>query len=311
MVEISGMQHISSVVNKANTELLAYKTGSKRALLTFSNKLNSKIEGIYPSDQIVIAARTGVGKSAFVNILMKSLIDLNPKEKILILYWSFEMPNYQQIFRLYSSFKAIPVKKITSGIDPIDDNTYKSILDYGEHLKHKYNIYFRDIPVNAEQWMKMVTNAQNTFPEYRIVNIIDHTRLIRKNSDGSEERKITDLMERGVEIKNYTGCINIFLSQLNRNIESGDSRRDMGSSVPVLTDIFGADSVAQFATLIMILHRPELYGKREYTVGNVVFNTQNLLACHVLKQRDGWTGMISMKHDLAINKIEDWNVTQK
>jgi replicative DNA helicase len=71
------------------------------------------------------------------------------------------------------------------------------------------------------------------------------------------------------------------------------------------SDIFGADSVSQYATVIIALHRPELYGKNVYRYAGVDIDARNLIACHVLKQRDGWTGLITWDHDLKHNKIFD------
>ena len=111
-VKLSGFDHVSVVVGKANKIITDYRTGKITPLLTFSDKLNNKIEGLYPGDQVVIAARMGTGKSALANILVRSLHDRNPWAKLLFLYWSMEMPSYQQIVRFYSSSVGIPVKDI-------------------------------------------------------------------------------------------------------------------------------------------------------------------------------------------------------
>ena len=55
----------------------------------------------------------------------------------------------------------------------------------------------------------------------------------------------------------------------------------------------------------MILHRPELYNKTTYSFAGYTIDARSLIACHVLKQRDGWTGMVSWDHDLAVNKVWD------
>lgn len=311
--ELEGFKHISDVVDYANAEIDAYRKGEKTPLLTFSEKLNTIIGGVYPSDQIVIAARTGVGKSAFANLLIKSLQDKNPHQNIVFLYWSLEMPNHQQVLRMYSNRFEMPVKRIMNTSNPIQESVYAQMARYGRSLK-TYNLYFRDISTNTMQFETIREKAQKQFPNHQFINLFDHTRLIKRHNERTEEEKITNLMEKGVEMKNKYGDINIFISQMNRNIESavkGD-RRDIGGSAPQLSDIFGADSVSQFATLVIVLHRPDLYGKETYLpypdAMNASVNALNNIFFHVLKQRDGAQSWFAMKHNLAINHLEDVDV---
>lgn len=312
--EIKGFVHISGVVDEANKEIDDFRKGIRTPLLTFSEKLNNAIGGLYPADQVVIAARTGVGKSVFANLLIKSLQDRNPKAKLLFLYWSLEMPNRQQVYRMYANKFKMPVKRIVTNRNPISDQLYEQITVYGESLSG-YNIFFRDLPTDLNLFIKTLEDVHRNFPGYQIINLFDHTRLIKKTNEKTEEEKITALMEKGVECKNRWGDINIFISQMNRNIENSnngkDGRRNIGADAPLISDIFGADSVSQFATLIICLHRPELYGQISYKPYNNIESLPalGLIACHVLKQRDGWTGMIAMKHNLSIYNIEDMPTT--
>ena len=51
------------------------------------------------------------------------------------------------------------------------------------------------------------------------------------------------------------GCgINVLLSQLNRNIEQ--EHRAKNQYQPLLSDLFGGDSIGQDAHVVMILNRP-------------------------------------------------------
>lgn len=236
-IEIKGFEHISKTVKKTNYIISQYRTGKITPLLTFSDKLNDKIEGIYPGDQIVLAARSGVGKSACVNIIAKSLIERNSWAKLLFLYWSMEMPAYQQIVRMYSNKIGKSVKGILSSRNPLDEPSWINLNKYGEDLS-TYPMFFRETPVNAEEWSNAVLNVQALYPEHTIVNIYDHIRLISKGNESTEEQRISNFMYEGVKVKNKISCINIFLSQLNRNIENpgnGD-RRDIGASAPLASD---------------------------------------------------------------------------
>lgn len=294
---ISGLDHISKVVDEANEIIRKYKTGEMYAYETFSRKLNDKITGLYKADQVVIAARSGVGKSAFTTILVKHLA--NKYKDLVFIYWSWEMKSYQNVIRMYSSDARIPVKELMSAKKTLDEDTFVSIINAGNELRD-LQMYFREIPVNHKQWEAKIKEVALLFPGKTIVNLIDHTRLVTSTTERTEEEKITNLMLAGVRVKNEIECINIFLSQLNRKIEDGE-RSDIGKSGILPSHIFGADSVMQCATLVLGLHRPEQYDLQNYKS----LNTKNLIMVQLLKQREGELCEIAMYHNLAINKIAD------
>ena len=296
-LSISGLQHISEIVDETNEIIRKYKSGELRPFKTFSEKLNDKITGIYKGDQLVIPARSGVGKSAFVTILVKDLAVKYPD--LIFIYWSFEMKSWQNVARMYSAEAMLPVKEMLSANTPLEEDTYASLVNAGNELR-KIPMYFRDIPVNHKQWESKVEEVAVLFPNRTIVNIVDHTRLITSSNEKTEEEKITNLMLAGVRLKNKLECINIFLSQLNRKIEDGE-RSDVGTTGILPSYIFGADSVMQCATLVLALHRPEMYDLSRYKG----LDTKNLLITQILKQREGSLCEIAMYHNLAINRIYD------
>ncbi len=296
-LSISGLQHISEIVDETNEIIRKYKSGELRPFKTFSEKLNDKITGIYKGDQLVIPARSGVGKSAFVTILVKDLAVKYPD--LIFIYWSFEMKSWQNVARMYSAEAMLPVKEMLSANTPLEEDTYASLVNAGNELR-KIPMYFRDIPVNHKQWESKVEEVAVLFPNRTIVNIVDHTRLITSSNEKTEEEKITNLMLAGVRLKNKLECINVFLSQLNRKIEDGE-RSDVGTTGILPSYIFGADSVMQCATLVLALHRPEMYDLSRYKS----LDTKNLLITQILKQREGSLCEIAMYHNLAINRIYD------
>lgn len=236
-LSISGLQHISEIVDETNEIIRKYKSGELRPFKTFSEKLNDKITGIYKGDQLVIPARSGVGKSAFVTILVKDLAVKYPD--LIFIYWSFEMKSWQNVARMYSAEAMLPVKEMLSANTPLEEDTYASLVNAGNELR-KIPMYFRDIPVNHKQWESKVEEVALLFPNRTIVNIVDHTRLITSSNEKTEEEKITNLMLAGVRLKNKLECINVFLSQLNRKIEDGE-RSDVGTTGILPSYIFGAD----------------------------------------------------------------------
>lgn len=309
---INGFTHISESIQKTEQKIRKIISGELKPIITSSQKINDKVGGFYPSDQIVLAARTGTGKTAYALRDIRDFVELNPAYKIIILYWSWEMPDWRNVLRLYSREQKISVSDIINYKYPLSLEAFDRIRQFGK-LMSKFPVYFSNAPLNVEQWMKKVLEVQGQYPGYVIINLVDHTRLVKRDNEKSEEQLISSFMMAGMELKNKIECINYFLTQMNRNIETNNkSREDAGKTPPMASDIFGSDSVFQCADIVMALHRPGMYGVRMYLdryptgITDTCFD-DNFLANHILKQRDGWTGMLSMKHNLAINHIEDFN----
>lgn len=316
---INGYRHISGVVDEAQQKMQDIRSGKFKPLFTSSKKETDKIGGFYPSDQIVIAARPGSGKTARLIQLMTDFADqtINPfyKDKIMILYDSWEMAGWRNILRMISRKESIEVKALLDHNKELEEERFKRLIEISNLFKN-YPIFISSQPVTASQWKENKKQIQGKYPKHYIINLFDHTRLVLKSEESKEEEKLTALMFAGIELKNNFNMINIFLSQLNRNIETGVSREKIGSNNIVSSDIFGGDSVYQAADICLTLNRPGIYGLEKFEGIPTGIDKSNpnklddLLVEGVLKQREGWTGNLYMKHNLAHNKIWDYEFNQ-
>lgn len=312
-------KHISEVTQTANNWIKKLQLGDIRPLITSIKGEQERIGGFLPGEQIVVAGRTGTGKTSKILHMMKDFTntELNPfyKDNLVILYDTWEMPDWRNMIRLYSRRHSLTVKELLSYQEKLEKEKLDMIITISEEFKG-LPIYFNQINQSVLEWFK---NKKQIYallleknPNTQIVNIVDHTRLVKSTKEFSEEQLITSFMKAGMELKNEFGMINFFLSQMNRNIESGD-RDDLANRTPISSDLFGSDSIFQCADAVFALHRPGLYGAKNYkTKGNgavipIIDKDGNdflMLEC-VLKQRDGWTGIIPLRHDLKYNNFTD------
>lgn len=304
---VDGFKHASVIAQEAITFLEHVRAGTAKFIFTSSSKLNEATGGFRPSDNIVIAARPGVGKSTTANMIIRDCFNpiINPDLKLVVAYFSLEMPGYQQFYRDTSSQIKVSVKEITNIKDPINDDTFQAIKNFA-HQFSQLPVYYRDVGVTVDKYMELSSSLQKKYPEFLLLKIFDHTRLAT-SAHKSEEERITSLMHRTRLYDNEHSSITIFLSQMNRNIESSKDRSKTGQDPPVLSDIFGSDAVAQYANLVMALHRPEMYSIKEY----LGMETKSMIFNHILKQRDGFVGVIPWKHDLKVNIISDLSNDEK
>lgn len=312
---IDGYSHISVAVDEANKKLRDIREGRLRPILTSSKKETEKIGGIFEGEQIVFAARTGTGKTAKVIQFIQDAVDpkINPDfaERGIVLFDSWEMMAWRNVLRMYSREHELTVKQILDAQKQMMQDAFDRIALVSQKFRN-HPIYFSNVSQNVNDWIATKRRIRKEFPNNILMNVVDHTRLVTKSNEKSEEEMITNLMKAGMKVKLEDNYINVFLSQMNRAIETGVVRAEIGNNLPVSSDIFGSDGVFQCADLVVASHRPGFYGLKTFDkmpTGKTddPNSTDNLMIDVVLKQRDGWTGNILKRHNLAINKIEDYD----
>jgi replicative DNA helicase len=295
-----GFQKIDKAVNQSIAIVKQAKLGQRDVLPTSWKRLNRNLlGGLQKGKLYVIAGRPGVGKSAFSNQLIFDVLDTNKDKKIRVLYWTFEMPGYQQVMRSASKDVKKQMGDLLSVDSPLSDIDFRNYA--GKVQKYgKYPIYFNNIPRSMEFIMNTNEEVFNQHPEDTVINLFDHSRLVRGSED-TELKRLNTISKGCMWMQSKLGVVNILLSQLNRNIEQ--EHRAKNQYQPMLTDLFGGDSIGQDAHVVMILNRPfDLYNIVDTYCGE---NPRGLLACHVEKNRDGLLGMIGYEADMSTFTIKE------
>jgi replicative DNA helicase len=298
-----GFKSIGSAITTSLNHVVQGMQGRRRVFPTKWKRLNKNLlGGLQPGKMYVIAGRPGVGKSAFSNQLIFDLLDNNKDKKLLVLYWSFEMPGYQQILRAGSKGSGRQVSELLSVESRLAQEEFEkfkqAVQAYGQ-----YPIYFNNIPRNMEFIKEANVDITNKKPDHTIINVFDHSRLILSSKE-QELQKLNDVSKGCMWLQSKMGTINILISQLNRNIEQ--EHRAKAQYQPLLTDLFGGDSIGQDAHVVMMLQRPhDLYGITDLYCNE---DPIGLLACHMEKNRDGLLGMISFEAEMSTFTINERNL---
>jgi len=295
-----GFKSINKAISASLHQVQDGIKGIRRVFPTKWSRLNRNLlGGLQPGKMYVIAGRPGVGKSAFSNQLIFDLLDNNKDKQLLILYWSFEMPGHQQIMRAGAKGTGREVSDLLSVERRLENDAYeafkKEVLKYAH-----YPIYFNNIPRNMEFVKNSNVEVTSKYPDHTIVNVFDHSRLILSDKE-HELQKLNEVSKGCMWLQAKMGTINILLSQLNRNIEQ--EHRAKAQYQPLLTDLFGGDSIGQDAHVVMMLQRPnDLYGITDKYCGE---NPLGLLAVHIEKNRDGLLGMIPYEAEMSTFTINE------
>jgi len=298
--DVKVLKHISQSVNQSIAEVRTGINGNRIVFPTKWPRLNKNLMGgLQRGKMYVIAGRPGVGKSAFSNQLIFDVLDTNRNKQVVVLYWSFEMPGYQQILRAGSKDTKLQTFELLSVENRLSQDNFDRYVDEVEKYK-KYPIYFCSIPQDMERIEQTNYTIFDKYPGVTVINLIDHSRLVRSKAD-TELMKLNELSKTAMLIQARMGSITILLSQLNRNIEQ--EFRAKQQYQPLLTDLFGGDSIGQDAHVVMMLQRPyDLYGITDKYCGE---DPVGLLATHIEKNRDGMLGMIPFETDLSTFTINE------
>jgi replicative DNA helicase len=295
-----GLEHISKSVDKSIVNVVDAREGNRKVFSTQWNRLNRNLMGgLQPGKMYVIAGRPGVGKSAFSNQLIFDVLDRNHDKNVVVLYWSFEMPGEQQILRAGSKHTKLQTAELLSVDSKLSDESY---ADYVQSVQkyNRYPIYFCSVPKDVHEIERSVNSVKEQLYEPTIINLIDHSRLVPSTLD-IELHKLNELSKTCMYMQAQHNSITILLSQLNRNIEQ--EFRAKNQYQPMLTDLFGGDSIGQDAHVVMMLQRPyDLYGITDTYCGE---DPRGLMAVHVEKNRDGLLGMIPFETDLSTFTINE------
>ena len=300
-----GFKSINKAISASLYQVQDGMQGKRKIFPTKWPRLNKNLlGGLQPGKMYVVAGRPGVGKSAFSNQLIFDLLDNNRDKKLLVLYWSFEMPGYQQIMRAGAKGTNKEVSELLSVDQKLEHEAYNKFKE--EVLKYAhYPIYFNNVPRDMEFIKQANVEFTNKRPDDIIINVYDHSRLILSEKE-QELQKLNEVSKGCMWLQSKIGCINILLSQLNRNIEQ--EHRAKAQYQPLLTDLFGGDSIGQDAHVVMMLQRPyDLYGITDPYCGE---DPMGLLACHVEKNRDGLLGLIPFEAEMSTFTIKE-RLTQK
>ena len=294
------LRHISKEVERSIQTVKDGMSGRRRVLPTKWKRLNKNLMGgLQPGKMYVIAGRPGVGKSAFSNQLIFDLLDKNVQQDVMVVYWSFEMPGDQQILRAGSKDTKLQTFELLSVEQKLSQDKFNSYVKETQKYKD-YPIFFCSIPQNMDAMKRTNEQIFLKHPKKTVINLIDHSRLVTGRED-TELQRLNTLSKGCMWMQAKMKSVTILLSQLNRNIEQ--EHRAKNQYQPLLTDLFGGDSIGQDAHVVMMLQRPyDLYNITDTYCGE---DPVGLLAVHIEKNRDGLLGMIPFQTELSTFTINE------
>ena len=208
-------------------------------------ELNKCTNGLQKQNLIVIAGRTGIGKTS---LALNIALNIAFNDDIPIAIFSMEMSNIQLFIRLISIFSSVESKKILEG----KLNEQKDQLGVYEALKKLETTKLFVDESSSLTILDLITKIKilkNEQPELGLI-VVDYLGLISKEKNKKIE-------SRHLEIQEYTRKLHelareldlsiILLCQLNRKID------ERTSGQPKLSDLRESGSIEQDAELVLLI----------------------------------------------------------
>ncbi len=253
--------------------------GKKQGLSTGFVDLDKRIGGLKGSELIVVAARPGMGKSAFaLNIAM----NVSKMEKVPVLIFSLEMGKNQLTDRIICSESLIDNKRYSEG--KLEDEEWPKLAESMNIVSESANVFIDDnSSINISE-MKAKCRKMVMDENVGLV-VIDYLQLIRpvKTLD-SRVREVSELSRELKLLANELNIPIIALSQLSRANEKGTGKEKVRK--PLLSDLRDSGSIEQDADIVMLIHREGYYGTDKVKPGE-----ENIAEINVAKFRRGETGV--------------------
>lgn len=213
--------------------------------------LNKKLGGFHKSDLILIAARPGMGKTAFaLNLVANAAI----RSKSSVAVFSLEMSKEQLVQRLLSSQSNVALNNISKG--KIADDEWKKLTDAMTVLSSS-DIFIDDTPGIKVSEIRSKCRKLKMEKGLDMI-MIDYLQLMEADGRADNRQQEVSKISRSLKIlAKEMNCPVIALSQLSRNTENGKDH------MPKLSDLRDSGAIEQDADIVMFIYRDEYYTKME------------------------------------------------
>ncbi len=267
---------MQSLVTDAIKEIEAGKgqEGHLRGIPSGFTDLDRITNGWQKSDLVILAARPGMGKTAFVlSMARNAAIDFNKS----VAFFSLEMSSIQLVTRLISSETQLSADKLKKG--NLESYEWEQLHSKIGKLTDA-TLLIDDTPALTVFELRAKCRRLKAQHDIDMV-IIDYLQLMSGSGDakGNREQEISAISRSLKALAKELEIPVIALSQLSRAVETRG-----GSKKPILSDLRESGAIEQDADMVMFIYRPEYYKIEVDEDGN---STAGIAEICIAKHRNG------------------------
>lgn len=256
-----------------------------RGIPTGFTELDDIISGVQAPDIVVVAARPGMGKTAFSSSLIRNYLNRD----LSVSLFSIEMDHKQLLARLIAQKTGVPLKALNEArVTPFD----KKKIDEGIEWLRTRKLMLDDKSSPSLDYIEGRIRAADK----QDLVVVDYLGIIDLGDDGtgSREQIVSGATRRIKAMARTYEFPLILLSQLNRQCEARKDKR------PLLSDLRDSGQVEADADMVWFLYRDQVYNPDADP-----FNIEVL----VRKNRHGETGTAHLKWLGESTAVESYEPT--
>ena len=259
--------------------------------------LDRVTSGWQKSDMVVIAARPGMGKTAFVLSMARNMaVDFN----VPVAIFSLEMASVQLVNRLISGETGIKGEKLRKG--NLEDHEFTQLHTRIKKLSTA-PIYIDDTPSLSVFELRAKARRMKQKHDIQCI-IIDYLQLMTAGGDnrnGNREQEISMISRTIKTIAKELNIPILALSQLSRAVETRG-----GDKKPMLSDLRESGAIEQDADIVSFIYRPEYYDIMQDEDGN---STEGIGQIIIAKHRNGALDTVNLKFVKNFAKFENLDMS--
>lgn len=290
--QTSEFRPISDVLRTAQEQLenMAKNKSAITGLPTGFYDLDKTTAGLHEGELIIIAARPGMGKTAFaLNVATNAAFQTDKA----IAIFNLEMSAEQLVNRMISSVGQIEGEKLKTGI--MNNNDWKK---YNEAISQlgDTNIYIEDnAGITAPEIKAKCRRLANSERGLGLV-VIDYLQLVTTGGrTESRQVEVSDISRSFKTLAMELKVPVIALAQLSRNAERSETKQ------PRLADLRESGSIEQDADIVLFINRADYYEAKTDNKVNIV--PAELI---IAKHRKGSTGLINLLFELDKSSFKNY-----
>jgi len=262
-----------------NLEILATNKNEITGLATGWYALDKITTGLHEGELIIIAARPGMGKTAFALNLATHVAMIEKKS---VAVFNLEMTAEQLATRIISSLGQIETYKLRTGNLLNDD--WKRVNEAISQLSTT-NMVIDDTPGITIGDVRAKCRRLASSEQGLSLIIIDYLQLISggKSYGSNRQQEVSDISRSLKTLALELNVPIVALSQLSRSVESREDKH------PLMSDLRESGSIEQDADIVAFLYRDDYYNKESRTEDN-----NSISELIIGKHRNGPTATIEL-----------------
>ena len=246
---------MAQLIRRLN-DIYLHKENSGGLRSGFPN-LDALLNGFLPGQIIIVAARPGLGKTAFALNVIGNILKKDPSSVIAM--FNLEMSVSELAQRILVNLSGLSMQTLVKGQETSGDwdkiwGVSSMLTPSGLYLDDTVNLSHEDVLHRCRALKKKMGRLD--------LVVVDYLQLmVNKNGkkNASRQQDVSDISRGMKVIAKELGVPVILLSQMSRDLEKReetDKQKGNATTEPKLSDLRESGAIEQDADVVMFIHRP-------------------------------------------------------